>query len=78
MLIEIDLEGNPVKSVETILDVIVTKKDLLVLNLKQSVLAKESPEDVLATADESKILSEARALMSLSHNGVLYKSKRVY
>jgi hypothetical protein len=43
VLIEIDLEGNPVTSVETILEAIVTKKDLLVLNLKQSVLAKESP-----------------------------------
>jgi len=78
MLVEIDLEGNPVTSVETILEAIITKKDLLVLNLRQSVLAKESPEDVLATAKDSNILSEARALMSLSHNGVLYKSKRVY
>jgi hypothetical protein len=81
MLIEIDLEANPIKSLDTVLLTIVTKKDLLVFNLKQSPLAKENPSDLFAsasTSDSTQILEEAKALMAMSHNGVLYKSKRVY
>jgi glycine cleavage system regulatory protein len=83
MLIEIDLEANPIKSLDTVLQTIVTKKDLLVFNLKRSILAKENPNDLFApasasTQDQTQILEEAKALMAMSHNGVLYKSKRVY
>jgi len=36
MLIEIDLQGNPVNSTTQVVQTIVTKKDILVLNLKNS------------------------------------------
>jgi hypothetical protein len=69
MLIEIDLEANPIKSLDTVLQTIVTKKDLLVFNLKQSPLAKENPSDLFASAsasDSTQILEEAKALMAMS------------
>ena len=77
MLIEIDLENNPVDCMEQVLATIVSKKDLLVFNLKLApcVVKTTNINDFYSSCDDVEV-----AKRSIGHfsNGVLYRSKRVY
>ena len=69
MLIDIDLENNPVDDIKQVHQTVESKKDLLVFNLKLS------PVTVKAVKIE-----DFGVLVGMTYfsNGVLYRSRRVY
>lgn len=82
MLIEIDLQGNPVSSLSQVIQTIVLKKDILVLNLKNSPLMEkvQSIHDFYASDNNlpSTLNIESKALLNHFSHGVLYRNQRVY
>ena len=85
MLTEVDLENNPVDSSQQVRQLVLGKKDILVLNLKLApLMVKVQNYDEfireIASSDpeEQKQVQEFNKLLGFLNNGSFFRSKRVF
>ena len=94
LVIELDLENNPIDSALTVLKAVSAKKDILLLNLRLAPLMVkvQSYEEFIESVEvaslestttgeaeqPSKLVQDFGQLLTFLHNGTFYRRRRIY